>query len=127
MLIQRKGRNPTMLKIVLPRGDRTSKKIAIREKATGDITDIEFDDIYFTVKRKYFNQDFVLQKRYSTGEITKDDDGYYRFTIYPEDTDGLPFGDYEFDIEIVRNGSIKHTTVGLFSLTKEVTYATNEG
>lgn len=116
-----------MLEIIFPRGDRVSKKIAVREKTTGDLTDIEFDDIYFTVKHKYFNQEFVFQKRYSTGEITKDEYGYYRFTIYPEDTDGLPFGDYDFDIEIVRNGSIKHTTVGRFSLTREVTYATNEG
>lgn len=116
-----------MLKIILPRGDRTSKKIAIRERATGDITNIEFDDIFFTVKRAYLNQEFKFQKRYSTGQITKDSEGYYHFTILPEDTDGLPFGDYDFDIELLKNGAIKHTTVGVLSLTREVTYAVNEG
>lgn len=115
-----------MLEIIFPRGDRVSKKIAIREKS-GDITEIEFDDIYFTVKRKYLNQDYTFQKRLSTGAITKDSEGYYHLTLLPEDTDGLPFGDYDFDIELVKNGAIKQTTVGILTLTKEVTYATNEG
>lgn len=116
-----------MLKIVLPRGDRTSKKIAIRESATGEITDIEFDDIYFTVKRVFLAEEFKFQKRMSAGTIVKDEEGYYHFTILPEDTNDLPFGDYDFDIEIVKNGAIKHTTVGVLTLTKEVTYASNEG
>lgn len=116
-----------MLKIVLPRGDRTSKKIAIREKGSQELTDIEFDDIYFTVKRVYLAEEYRFQKRYSTGQIIKGEDGYYRFTILPEDTNGLPFGNYDFDIEVVKNGAIKHTTVGVLTLTKEVTFASNEG
>jgi hypothetical protein len=116
-----------MLKITLPRGDRTSKKIAIREQGSSELTDIVFDDIYFTVKRVYLAEEFKFQKRMSAGEIVKGEDGYYRFTILPEDTDGLPFGEYDFDIEVVKDGRIKHTTVGTLTLTKEVTYAVNEG
>lgn len=116
-----------MLEIIFPRGDRVSKKIAIREKATGELTDIEFDDIYFTVKRKYLNQEYNFQKRLSTGGIVKDAEGYYHLVFLPEDTDGLPFGEYDFDIELVKDGAIKQTTVGILTLTKEVTYATNEG
>lgn len=115
-----------MLEITFPRGDMVSKIIAVREKSTGDITDLEFDDIYFTVKRQYLNKEYNIQKRLSDGSITKDDDGYYHLTLLPEDTDKLPFGEYDFDIELVKNGAIKQTTVGILTLTREVTFASNE-
>ena len=115
-----------MLSIRMPRGDIRSFKIAIKDPQ-GEITEITFDDIYFTVKRVFLAEEFRFQKRYSDGSITKDSEGYYHFRILPEDTNGLPFGDYDFDIEIVKNGAIKQTTVGVLSLTKEVTFASNEG
>lgn len=114
-----------MLKISIPRGDIRNFKIAIKEPS-GDLTELTFDDIYFTVKRVYLNQEFKFQKRLSDGAITKDQEGYYLFSILPDDTNNLPFGDYDFDIEIVKNGAIKQTTVGVLHLTKEVTFQSNE-
>jgi hypothetical protein len=114
-----------MLKISIPRGDIRNFKIAIKDPS-GDLTGLTFDDIYFTVKRGYLNQEFKFQKRLSDGTITKNEEGYYLFSILPNDTNNLPFGDYDFDIEIVKDDAIKQTTVGVLTLTKEVTYQSNE-
>ena len=114
-----------MLSIKMARGDIKHFKIAVRE-GDGSLTNIPFTDIYFTVKRLYRDEGYKFQKRLSNGTIMKDLDGYYEFSINPEDTNDLAFGEYAFDIELVDNGSIKQTTVGRLWLTEEVTYQTNE-
>ena len=50
----------------------------------------------------------------------------YTFNIEPEDTDNLDYGTYVFDIELIKTGEIKQTSVGQFTLTSEVTFAENE-
>lgn len=116
-----------MLSISMPRGDLVKKRIAIRDSGTGDITSSDFDDIFFTVKKAYHYPNYIFQKRYSTGEIVKGEDGYYYLTIKPEDTDLLAFGTYDFDIELYKQDEIKQTTTGKLIITQEVTYASNEG
>ena len=91
----------------------------------GEETQTEFDDVYFTVKRKFTDRDVKIQKSLRDGSITNDN-GHFTFMINPGDTDPLDFGDYDFDIEIIRLPSIKKTFTGIFSLTKEVTHSINE-
>ena len=114
-----------MLNISLPRGDIRNFKIAVKE-TSGDLTALEFDDIFFTAKMTFMNTDYILQKRLSDGDITKDEEGYYLFSLLPEDTNNLPFGEYDFDIELLKNGAIKQTTLGKLMITPEVTYQSNE-
>lgn len=115
-----------MLHITMPRGDLRSFKLAVKESASGAITEKTFDDIYFTVKVIYLAEPYKIQKRLSAGTIVKDEEGYYHFTIQPEDTNDLQFGDYDFDIELVKEGAIKQTTIGKLTLSPEVTYESNE-
>lgn len=115
-----------MLQITMPRGDLRKFKIAVKESATGEITEKTFDDIYFTVKIIYLAEPYKIQKRLSAGTIVKDEAGYYHFSILPEDTNDLQFGDYDFDIELVKEGTIKQTTIGKLTLSPEVTYEINE-
>ena len=114
-----------MLDINMPRGDIRSLTIAIRDH-DGEITEIEFDDIFFTVKTVYQNKEFIFQKKLSNGTIEKLEDGTYFLSIMPEDTNDLQFGQYSFDIEILKGTTIKQTTVGRLCLTPEVTYQINE-
>lgn len=87
----------------------------------------EMDDIYFTVKNSHYSHDFLFQKRLSDGSIASDGEGGYSIFIDPEDTDNLDFGEYEFDIEIIkRSSAIKRTFTGILCLTEEVTHANNE-
>ena len=114
------------MRIKMPRGDIRYIRFTITDN-TGEIVKIDFDEIYFTVKRNFKERKALIQKRWSEGDITRDDNGYYYFSIQPEDTDGLDYGKHVFDIEIVLGTAIKQTTIGDFVLTEEVTYASNEG
>lgn len=112
------------MQITMARGDVYSFSFAvyIDDEPTAET----MDNIYFTVKKHYFDEDPVIQKRLSDGSIIDEGDGEYLIMINPEDTDNLELGSYDFDIEIVKLPEIKRTFIGTLNLTKEVTHARNE-
>ncbi len=114
------------MQISMPRGDMRSVSFSVQDPGQAVFAD-EFDDIYFTVKKQIKDKTYCFQKRLSSGDIVKTEDGTYEFTIMPEDTDNMCFGEYMFDIELVIVGELKQTFVGKFILTAEVTFAENEG
>lgn len=116
------GDNMTAIyfEINMVRGDTSDQEIDIES----DI-DIEFDEMYFTVKKRYSDIQYKFQKRLSDGSIQMLDGKYY-FRIEPEDTNRLSFGDYVCDIEIVKKGSIIRTFNGVLKLSEEVTTERNE-
>jgi plasmid rolling circle replication initiator protein Rep len=109
------------------RGDTKDLKFQRKNANTGEIiTDIP-DNMYFTVKKSYKLVEFVFQKRLSDNTITyNEDDNYYYITIESTDTDNLPFGDYDYDIEVIENNKKKTIAIGTITIDKEVTYAVNE-
>lgn len=111
--------------ISMPRGDMVAKSFAVCAADGSPLTDT-LDEIYITVKKCFRDKTFKFQKRLSNGDITSLGEGRYQFTIMPEDTDNLDFGEYVFDIELVITGRLKKTFVGKLRLTDEVTYASNE-
>lgn len=113
-----------MLSISMPRGDIRSVSFTVKDETKADVI---LDEIFFTVKENYNKGPYLFQKRLSTGEIERQDDGSYQFMIRPEDTNGLKFKDYVFDIEVLAGTDIKQTFVGSLQLTSEVTHAENEG
>lgn len=113
------------IEITMPRGDLKKCRFWIKNEY-GEASDIEFDEIYFTVKRNFYDQDFIFQKKLSDNTIVKLEDGSYQFVIEPADTNDCAVGRHVCDIEIVEEGSIKQTVVGTLDLTNEVTYARNE-
>ncbi len=113
------------MRIAMPRGD--IKKVAFQvANPDKSISEVEFDEIYFTVKKDCNAREPLFQKRLSTGGIIKTDTGTYQITIRPEDTNRLQYGEYRFDIELCYADEIKQTTVGRFALMDEVTFAENE-
>lgn len=114
------------MEIRMARGDITTKTFTVKNSDGTAYQDTP-DEIYFTVKKYHTDHEFLFQKRLSTGRIANVDTGKYQFTIQPEDTNGLAFGDYDFDIEIVKAPSLKKTFYGKLYLDKEVTHANNEG
>ena len=118
------------MRISMPRGDIRLQRFSVYN---GDKTlcEIDFTEIYFTVKRKYSDSDYCFQKRLSTGGITKISTGNYQIKIMPEDTDGLTintqnFPYYDADIQVQYNDEVKSTICVQFVLTKEVTSRENE-
>ena len=115
-----------MLQIVMPRGDRVSKSFIIRGPDKQPFTGT-LDEIYFTVKKSFMDRNYKFQKKLSDGSIASVGGGRYQFTILPEDTDGLNFEDYDFDIEVIKYNEIKKTFAGKLILTVESTHRGNEG
>lgn len=111
--------------ITMPRGDIRPVRFVVFDQDETE-TEIEFSEIYFTVKRSYADNNFLFQKKLSDGTITPVPEGGYQLVIESADTDPLRIGKYVFDIELVAPG-LKQTTVGDLVLTNEVTFATNEG
>lgn len=100
-----------------------------REDADGTVITETPTDVFFTVKESFDDDGFVIQKKLSDGSITIDQNYEYHFTILPDDTNELEFGDYVYDVEVIRNeaGTDKQTiSKGSFNLETEVTYAINE-
>lgn len=111
-----------MLQISIPRGDIRNVRFKVSDGTTA-YTD--FTEIYFTVKKSYDSKQFLFQKKLSDGTITLSDD-YYNLRIESEDTEGLEYRKYVFDIEVVKDDIIKQTTLGELNVTPEVTFASNE-
>lgn len=98
-----------------------------REDAEGKVIIETPEEIYFTVKASFEDEDFVIQKRLA--DMTVDTVGEYSFTILPTDTNALDFGEYVYDLEVIRNAEAtdKQTiSKGIFLIETEVTYASNE-
>jgi len=112
------------MNIEMPRGDIRHVAFQILDTA-GEPVSSAFSEIYITFKQNYNTTNYLFQKRLSAGDVIFAD-GSYEFTIEPEDTNNLKFGDYVFDIELLAPG-IKETHVGTLTLTSEATHQQNEG
>ena len=111
-----------MFKITMPRGDMRSVSFSVAMEGSPTV---DFDEIYFTVKKNTKTDDIIFQKKLSDNTIILDNNKFI-FTIEPEDTDGQKYGTYACDIELVKTGAIKQTSIGELILTEEVTFASNE-
>ena len=81
--------------------------------------------IYFTVKRRFTDAEFILQK--TIDDMQFDENGYFHFIVQPSDTDNLQYGDYVYDIEVITSNYKQTISIGSFKITKEVTFVGNEG
>lgn len=83
------------------------------------------DELYFTMKTNANKKDFILQKRFSKGEITEEN-GYYYITLNHLDTGNLKPGNYVYDIQLMSNDLVKTLVTGDIALNKDVTHISNE-
>ncbi len=113
------------MRIALPRGDIKFVRFLINDM-NGTITDVDFSEIYFTVKKTTDDIPFLFQKKLSAGTIQKIANGDYQLKIEPEDTYNLSYGRYKFDVNIKYLNQIDETFVGDFVITEEVTFKENE-
>ena len=113
------------MKLEFPRGDSYERGVVLRNKSTGQPVTDTFDEVYFTVKKKAADSDYLFQKRMTTGGISNDGNGHYTLFIYPEDTNSMAFREYDCDFEFVKD-NYKRTFAGTLKLTEEVTHQNNE-
>lgn len=113
------------MRIAMSRGDIKWERFIINTPE-GEPSEIDFSNIYFTVKRSTKDKDYLFQKSLRNGDIYKLGPGDYELKIAPEDTYDLAVGDYKFDIQISFKDLLKETYVGDFVVKEEVTYIQNE-
>lgn len=110
----------------------TNKKIKFQRRGKdGTVITDKPDEVYFTVKKDCCYSEALFQKKLTDNEITfSSEDNYYRLELFPEDTEELGFGDYQYDIKIIYtiDGVQKKKTiiVDQFKIERVVTYAINE-
>ena len=112
------------MEIRMARGDMETRTILLKN-SSGTAYSTVPDEIYFTVKKNANDHDYLFQKRLDSG-IVMIETGKYQLVIMPTDTDGLAFGTYDCDFEIIKEGEIKKTFVGTLVIAKEVTHHYNE-
>lgn len=116
-----------MLYVTMARGDIHLIRFQVTDEDTGDISQVDFTEIYFSVKRNALERNVLFQKTLSTGGIAKIGTGDYQIRIEPEDTENLEFNrKYDFDIQIEFEDQIKQTKCGELYLEKEITCSWNE-
>ena len=111
-----------MLQISLPRGDIRNIRFNV---TSGETAYTDFTEVYFTVKTATNKRNLLFQKKLSDGSIVLDGE-CFSTRIESEDTEGLEYGKYVFDIEVVKGDVIKQTTLGELTITPEVTFNENE-
>lgn len=113
------------MRIAMHRGDIDYERFVIKN-SDGSDTDIEFDSIYFTVKKTFKDSDFLFQKSLKDDTIVKLAPGDYQLKIEKEDTRNMSFGRYVFDIQIGYRNILNETFTGDFDLLPEATYPETE-
>ena len=108
------------MRIAMRRGDIKWLRFQI-ETPDGFATDINFTNIYFTVKKSYRDKEPCIRKSLKRKQIYKIADGDYQIKIDAADTRNLLIGDYKYDIQLVYKNIIKETFVGDFALKEEIT------
>jgi hypothetical protein len=109
----------------MPRGDIRLVRFLVKDPE-GSAADIDFTEIYFTVKSTSKDKVYHFQKKLSAGGIVKLGLGDYEVKIEPDDTSKMKYGHYKFDIQIAYEDQLKETFVGDFILTEEITFNENE-
>lgn len=73
----------------------------------------EGDTVTFSIKKSIQDEDYVLRKTFKAGDV---------IVIEPEDTAGLEYGRYKYDVQIDTHLGEVFTVVAdsVFKLTKEV-------
>jgi hypothetical protein len=113
------------MRIAMRRSD--IKWVRFKVKGPKDcVTDIDFTNIYFTVKKSAKDKNVIFQKSLKNNEIYRIAAGDYQFKIDPPDTRDLAVQDYVFDIQVMYQNIIKETFVGTFAVKEEITYEENE-
>lgn len=118
------------MRIAMPRGDIKLVRFLVNDR-NNTATEVDFTEIYFTVKKTTKDRLYEFQKRLSTGGIVKLGLGDYQIKIEPQDTNKMlvnnsRFPNYVFDIQLQYEDQLKESFLGQFVLTDEVTYAENE-
>ena len=85
-----------------------------------DTENVYVSSIYFSVKRKEKDEDYILQKSIGDGIIQMEPYKYH-VRLAPSDTAYVPSGKYVYDIQVGLGNDIYTVVKGAFTLLQDVT------
>lgn len=89
--------------IWLTRGDTLQVRLSIKDAAGEAFTPSEGDVIRFAMKERYEDSEPLILKTIDNGSLS--------FQLDPEDTAGLGFGTYRYDVELTTAGGLVDTFI----------------
>lgn len=107
-----------------PRGDTCPVSFEVTD-SKGNELDLSTSEIYFTLKKNYNTQNYILQKKKSNSGITVDGKKG-SLVLTHNDTAELNYGNYVYDIQIKSGDYVKTLAMGTITLTNESTWKANE-
>lgn len=120
---------PKEVDIEFPRGDTFAYGFHLLDAQKRPLNiNVGDAEIYYTVKKNENTSAVIFQKKFSTGEIKKDEEheGLYYLLIEANDTNELKYGQYGYDITIKSGDYVSTQVIGTITLTKEYTHKSNE-
>ena len=106
------------------RGDTQFLKFQIKDGVGNAISPVTEDNLYFTVKQNQNSSKILIQKKYP--DSIQYSDGYFNFVLNSEDTSNIPYGTYQYDIELKSGDYVKTLGFGTITLTEEITHRRDE-
>ena len=114
---------PKEVDFEFPRGDTLPILFDFKDILGTNLT--QLDEIYFTLKKNYNTEEYILQKRLTRGEIEKVDN-QFALELSHTDTATLAYGNYVYDIQIKSGTYVRTAYKGQITLTEEATFISNE-
>ena len=109
-----------------PRGDSVPIRFRLKDYMKRIIVPTASTEIYFTLKTNYRKTEYVLQKKYSTGDIYLDGE-FINIFMKHTDTASLKLGGtYDYDISVIDGDYAGTLYFGTITLTREATHLANE-
>lgn len=109
------------------RGDTQILKFKILDQEGNECKASSTDKLYFTVKKSATSKKIALKKTLGSGISYNEEDGYYYITIDSDDTAGLSYTTYGYDLQIkTERGIVKTLQIGSITLTEEYTFKEDE-
>lgn len=106
------------------RGDTQFVRFALKDGEENVIEPSAEDSLYFTVKQNANSSKVLIQKKYP--DSISYTDGYFCFCLDSEDTSILPYGTFQYDIELMSGDYVKTLGFGTITLTEEITHRGDE-
>lgn len=80
-------------------------------------------EIYFSVKENYDDENYLIQKRMTEGDIVSRGNGEWQIRLIPRDTEKLPFGKYYCDVKVIDEYGLNFIVVApqVFEILETVT------
>lgn len=72
-----------------------------RKDANGNVITSTPQELIFSVKESFESENYLFQKKMTTGGITTQGNGEWQISIIPSDTIDIPFGKYVCDVKVV--------------------------